>query len=248
MSVDDLQVEDGYECPTCEKVLNTSLGLKQHHTKVHGQSLVETAVCVWCGDEFHKKPTQEGRFCSRECFGKHRTENGVPARKRQVELTCDHCGDVFSINQSKAEERRYCSKECYHKDSDRDTVSCEICGDDFQVYGQRVDDARFCGQECYGTYLSRTTSGKNSPHWKGGKFEHKEYGPGWGERKRNIVRDRDNRMCTECGMEESKHLEKYNMKLHVHHKVVARNSSNPAVHNAPRNLTTLCISCHLSKH
>jgi len=247
MTVSEFEVNDGYECPTCSKVLNTSVGLKQHHTKVHGESLVRTEECVWCGDEFKARPSQEGRFCSRECFGKHRTENGVEARKRRVTITCSNCGKDFETCRSRQDEKKYCSNECYYADSDREFIDCEVCGDTFKVHGKYTDDARFCSQDCYGVWLSRNNSGSDSQHWKGGKMEHDTYGPGWGQRKRDTVRSRDGYECVDCGTTQAEHMKEHDMALHVHHLVSPRESTNPAIHNATRNLETLCISCHLGE-
>lgn len=248
MTVDNFKRQDGYECPTCEKILNTSLGLKQHHTKVHGESLVQTAECQWCGDEFTVRPSQTGNFCSRECFGNHRTENGVPARKRRVLKTCPVCDGKFSVKQSRSDVRVYCSKACRQDSRQGAVLSCEQCGDGFYAYDSYADSARFCSQSCYGEWLSENKSGTNSWNWRGDKRDENDtYGPGWTQNKRDIVLERYNFECDRCGISQSRHIEKYEMSLHVHHEIKARESSNPAVYNAPRNLRALCISCHLSK-
>jgi hypothetical protein len=251
MPVDAYESDAGYECPTCSKELNTSLGLKQHHTKVHGESLVDTDECNWCGETFHVKPSQVGNYCSRECHGKWRTENGLPAKRRQVPLQCPECGEGFTTAQSNIEDgRRFCSRECYINSRSGKNVNCEVCGDGFYAYDTYVDDARFCSQDCYGVWLSENKSGENSWHWRGDErdTERPGYGAGWSEQKRGLVRDRDRRRCTECGMHEQQHVEGHGMKLHVHHEVNARESSNPAVYNAARNLRALCIGCHMSRH
>jgi len=247
MTVSEFEVKSGYECPTCSKVLNTSVGLKQHHTKVHGESLVETSECNWCGETFKVRPSQVGNYCSRECHGKWRTENGLPAKRRQIPIQCAQCGEGFTTAQSNVKYgKRFCSKECHINSRGGENVECEECGDKFYAYDTYVDDARFCSQDCYGVWLSENKSGANSWHWQGGSQP--EYGPGWTERKRERVRGRDRRRCTECGLHESEHVAEHGMKLHVHHEVNARESSNPAVYNAVRNLRAMCISCHLSRH
>lgn len=239
MSVDNFQVQDGYECPTCEKVLNTSLGLKQHHTKVHGESLVETAECQWCSDEFHVKPTQVGNFCSVDCQMERRKSEGLPARSRRVELECEGCGETFSTARSNAENgKKYCSMECYKNDSQADYVTCETCGEDFYVKGSYVDEARFCSQDCYGEWLSETNSGKDSWHWKGGQ---QNYGEGWTPEKRRRVRRRDGYECAICGTSQDDH----DGRLHVHHIVPARDFEDAERRNAMDNLITLCQPCHM---
>lgn len=248
MTVEDFKRQDGYECPTCEKVVNTSLGLKQHHAKVHNESLVETTECDWCGDTFKVGPSREGNFCSRECFGKDRTENGVPARKRQVSKTCPTCGEEFSVKRSISDDRVHCSQECYNNSRKGEVLSCERCGDEFYAYDTYVDSARFCSQSCYGEWLAENKSGAQSWNWRGDERDTDDaYGPGWTQRKRETVRERYGRECAECGMSQSDHMEQYDMSLHVHHEIKAREHSNPAVYNAVRNLKPLCISCHLSK-
>lgn len=251
MTIDEFQVQDGYECPTCGKVLNTSLGLKQHHTKVHGESLVETTECRRCGNKFKERPSSARKFCSRECQMERRQEEGLPARARQVELTCKGCGKSFSTARSNAEAgKKYCSKKCYDNDRNGETLSCEVCGDDFYAYDTYADKARFCSQGCYGEWLSENRSGEDSWNWKGeDRFSDRPaYGPGWTEAKREQVRERDGRECTDCGIGTLTHRDQYDQKLHVHHEVDPRKSTNPTVHNATRNLQTLCVRCHRSQH
>jgi hypothetical protein len=248
MTVDKFEVQEGYECPTCGDTVDTSVGLKQHHAKVHGESLVQTDTCDWCGETFRVRPSQKGNFCSRECFGKHRSEHGVEARKRRVLISCANCREVFATRESTADTKRYCSDECYYEDSEGREIPCEWCGSYFQVHGKRVDEARFCGQDCYGEWLSEHRSGEQSPLWKGeDRFTKRpDYGPGWNADKRQQIRDRDRHECRICGADADEHRRKYNSKLHVHHIQPARGLSNPAVYNAPRNLITLCNPCHMS--
>jgi hypothetical protein len=144
MGVDEYEVANGYECPTCDKVLNTSLGLKQHHTKVHDESLVETSECNWCGDTFKVRPSQPGNYCSRECFGKHRSEHGLGARKRRVTVQCPGCEEGFEVRHSEVGHKVYCSPSCRR---DGQTIECEVCGSEFYTY-DTYDDARFCSQDC----------------------------------------------------------------------------------------------------
>lgn len=247
MTVNEFKVNDGYECPTCEKVLNTSLGLKQHHTKVHDESLVEYAECQWCGDDFHAKPSGTNNFCSRACQMDRRKEKGVPARKRRIIVQCPGCGEGFEIRHSERGHKVYCTPECRSSTTNAKELECEQCGGSFRKAGEYADSARFCSQDCYGVWISENQSGSNSVHWKGDDAVdgRPPYGPGFNERKRRIVRERDGYECAECGLSQEEHTERYGMALHVHHEVVARASSNPAVHNAPRNLRTLCAPCHM---
>lgn len=245
MPIDKFQTKDGYECPTCEKTLSTSLGLKQHHSKIHGESLREVEECDWCGEEFYKKPSQVGKYCSKECQMNQRSENGLPARKRRVVVQCPGCDEGFEIKYSEIGHKKYCSDSCRRGG---EYIECEVCESEFYAYDTYASQARFCSQDCYGVWLSRNRSGENSPHWKGKNAVDNRpcYGPGWNERKRKSIRERDNNECISCGMSGDEHIEKFGRRLNVHHIVQARESSNPAVHNAPRNLMTLCVPCHMS--
>jgi transcription elongation factor Elf1 len=73
---------------------------------------------------------------------------------------------------------------------------------------------------------------------------HPIYGVGWTEQLREQIRDRADRECTVCGMSEETSIEEFDRRLDVHHICGARTSSNPAVFNAPRNLLTVCHTCH----
>lgn len=244
MSVDKFKRQDGYECPTCEKLLDTSLGLKQHHTKVHGETLRPTDTCDWCGETFHPRPSQVGNFCSRECQMERRKSEGLSARKRRVTVQCPGCEQGFEVRHSEVGHKVYCSDECRRSNTNAKDLTCEWCGGGFHVTGQYANDARFCSQDCYGEWISANESGPDSVHWKGGGDIRRMYGAGWGKHKRDVVRDRDGHECTRCGMTNDDHMAKNGQQLHVHHEVKARTSTNPAVYNAPRNLRTLCASCH----
>ncbi|WP_152663320.1 HNH endonuclease [Halorubrum saccharovorum] len=87
-------------------------------------------------------------------------------------------------------------------------------------------------------------TGEDSPHWTGGE---KAYGEGWSLKKRRRVRVRDLARCQDCGMTESKHVEKYGRALDVHHITPARQFDDPVERYAMSNLITLCKGCHLGK-
>lgn len=247
MTVDDFQTKEGcYSCPTCDSEHDSPFGLKQHHAKAHGESLVETAECQWCGDEFKVRPSQEGNFCSKECQMERRKSEGLEARKRRVDITCKGCGELFEVKRSRVDARAYCSDECREADSNAKVLECEQCGSDFRRTGKYADEARFCSQDCYGDHIHENEVGENSQHWQGGTSDgYQRYGPGWGEYVRRKVRNRDQRRCTECGATEAEQLAEYDQQLHVHHLVDPTESTNPAVYNAPRNLVSLCTPCHL---
>lgn len=228
--------QESFECPTCGKELPTEHGLKQHHAKVHGESIVQTKECEVCGDEYKPHPSQydERHTCSMECKSKRRSELGLEARKRRGTFVCANCGDEITAAKSDAERKKYCSNECYYGDRNGEVLECEWCGDEFYAYDSYANKARFCSQECYG----------KSMEIHGNAPERPPYGMGWNERKREAVRERDGRKCLDCNLPEEWHERMFGVKLHVHHMISPWESDEPEVHNAMENLVTLCAVCH----
>lgn len=135
---------------------------------------------------------------------------------------------------------------CYHGDRESQgtvTRTCKQCGDEFTTDATQLDHrpVKFCSPDCWGDWVSENRIGENHHLWKGGQ---EPYGEGWNDRKKEAVRDRDDRRCQGCGMEEAEHIEIYGQKLQVHHITPARKFDNPDDRNAEDNLTTLCIPCH----
>lgn len=87
-------------------------------------------------------------------------------------------------------------------------------------------------------------SGEDHPDWAGGRVP---YGPGWNDSKKELVRERDGRVCQDpaCGRTEDEHIAKFGIKHHVHHIVKARDFDDSGMRNHPDNLITLCAGkCH----
>lgn len=85
--------------------------------------------------------------------------------------------------------------------------------------------------------------GEANPNYNGGP---RDYGPGWNDRKKRSVRERDDYTCQDarCSVEQSDHLEEYGERLHVHHLRKARDIDDPEKRNDKENLITLCRECH----
>lgn len=112
-----------YDCPSCHRAFETEGGLRCHHTKVHGESLITNETsCEWCDDSFsYHVERDEGRFCSQDCYQawlhqEHLAGDDSPLANK-VTRTCDECGEQFKRQESRAKlnERDYCSHECYHE-------------------------------------------------------------------------------------------------------------------------------------
>lgn len=123
-------------------------------------------------------------------------------------------------------------------------VECRNCGETFHRIEWYVENRtnHFCDRSCLGEYRSEHWNGDAHPIWNGGLTD---YGKGWNREKKRAVRERDGHECQSCGMPQSKHLEVYGERLHVHHIVKAREFDDAGKRNAMENLIALCGSCHV---
>lgn len=92
------------DCPTCGKSLATEQGMRQHHTKVHGDPL-PNRTCKGCGDEFYD-PKARRSYCE-GCYSESGTKNGN--YRDAAEITdCKRCGARFEYYPSN-KDGVYCS-------------------------------------------------------------------------------------------------------------------------------------------
>jgi len=124
----------------CEREFLSRTSMKIHHSRAHGERLVETATCDHCGDEFEPASGATGTYCSTACAG--------AARSESVTLTCEECGDEFELPPSDAEGRKYCSKGCYGVAKDTTEVRTCPCGATFRT--QPTSDKQTCCHPCEG--------------------------------------------------------------------------------------------------
>lgn len=124
----------------CEREFLSRTSMKIHHSRAHGERLVETVTCDHCGDEFEPASGATGTYCSTACAG--------AARSERVTLTCEECGDEFELSPSDAEGRKYCSKECYGVAKDTTEVRTCPCGTTFRT--QQTSDKQTCSHSCEG--------------------------------------------------------------------------------------------------
>lgn len=174
------QSGDEVVCPTCGESFASKSGMKSHHTMVHGESIAGEAItCQQCGEEatFPPSTATDRVYCSEECMAE--------AYKSRVELTCEVCGQEYEVQASQKSNRRFCSRECAlevvpaewqgssEERRERVTVTCAACGSEFETHPYRVEKTQnqFCDADCYAEWVSESMSGKNSPHWSGGRPE-----------------------------------------------------------------------------
>lgn len=75
-------------------------------------------VCEWCGKEFERFPSRQGRFCSRRCAGAFGCRQLKPNSKRQgrggkITWVCKWCGKEMYTFKSRV--KIYCSPKCWGK-------------------------------------------------------------------------------------------------------------------------------------
>jgi len=252
-------------CPTCGDSFDTDLGVKMHHAKTHGESLVTSEyICDQCGESVKRMDDNvkgENIFCSVDCKAEwqseHNTGSNHPRYKAEQHETrvCKHCGDEFEFYLGEEQSGRknagtYCSTECMdewrsnnlrgdahplYKDN---AVECANCGEQFQKKPAKAarHDKHFCNRSCHGEYISEHNTGENHPRWKGG---HADYGESWYEARREAL-DRDGHRCQDCGT----HRSNLDIAPHVHHITPVREFDDPNDAHDLDNLVTLCITCH----
>lgn len=240
------------ECPTCGETYKNEAGMKIHHKRIHGESISGVlSECEVCGEEFRHDPLDAGRFCDFDCYAEWQSQTKMGEGRDRVNLTCEVCGDTFEVIRSRKDDARFCSYECmgewqsearcgedHPRYVEEVEVECDWCGNPLTRLPSYVDmyEHVFCGHECYAEYMSEYRVGEDHPLWK--PDSNPQYGPGWNEKKKERVRERDNRECQVCGDESS------GEKLNVHHIQQARTFDDPEKRNAMENLIALCRACH----
>lgn len=224
------------ECPTCGKSLATEAGKRQHHAKVHGESL-PNRTCEGCGTRFYD-PKARLSYCD-DCDPNAGENNGN--WQDATEWTeCERCGDEFEYYPSD-KEGVYCS-ECVREadeflgdhyaevhDIQRIERECEYCGDEFSVLPCELRDGgvRFCSRDCVSEALY---DGGNDP----GVYTGDWY------RVRQRALDRDDHRCQYCG----KRREEIGREPDAHHITPVSAFEDPQEAHSLDNVVALCRSCH----
>jgi len=218
------------------------MGLKQHHSRTHGESLTEnTKPCDYCGEEItvrdYELERQENHFCDREC--------SAAWQEKRVINTCDICDSEFEVIASRDDTAKYCSSEC------RVEATREITGDERYNYNSSEYDCAECG-----TTVTRSPSMVYSEdrvfcsdrcfdEYRRNGYE-QYYGRNWNEQREKALK-RDQYRCVDCG----KTAAQLYREPDVHHRTPIKQfkSSLPEPDwwqrgNRLENLITLCPPCH----
>lgn len=153
-----------------------------------------------------------------------------------VSLTCKYCMKSFSVGFKYRNKRKYCSKSCAGLDmpiSSRKSASEKMKGRSPIHKGKSY--VEFYGKERAALMISEKrlqTGGKNNPmfnNWS--SFE--PYTKEFNNELKELIRNRDNRLCQLCGMKE-----KEDEKLSVNH--INYNKEDCRAEN----LNALCRACN----
>jgi len=230
-----------HSCPSCEREFSTDTGVKVHHTKTHGESLVEVDNS---GD--FSCPSCERNFDSKRAVSLHhyRTHDESIAMESSV---CETCGEEFDYYPT-MQHGEFCSDACTGKartGENNPNYGEGLTGKDNPMYGV---EHPMKGEEASKSAIEAmkgprpSMRGEKHPNWKGGYEDY--YGPSWTEELREKIRDRDDRICTNCGAEECE----LSRKLDVHH-IIPFESFGIEAHetaNEEENLRSLCRKCHIT--
>jgi hypothetical protein len=230
------------ECPTCGKSFSTERGMRQHHTKVHDDSL-PNRECNGCGSEFYD-PKARKSYCD-DCNPNAGQHNGNWKDAKET-TECERCGEEFDYYPSDR-DGVYCP-DCveeadeflgthYADVHDIEPVSrtCEFCAEDFQILPcfLRLGGWRLCSDDCQTKWMSEQWGDDEAV-----------YNSKWRPVRRAAL-DRDERTCQHCG----KHKSEIGQEPDVHHITPVREFDDPQDAHKLSNVVSLCPSCHgLAEH
>lgn len=199
-------------------------------------------VCQHCKQDYYVKPyipknrvgKYTPKFCSKKCRDADQAARPRPQFTPSREIvTCENpnCGkewvDLIILH------KKFCSNACEAKSRFLHTTenakkNCTICGNELERHlGEQASNFRkrsTCSHECRMILFSQSK-----------RFGSKVINPypmAFSRELREIVRERDDYACQECGVIQT------NRKHDVHHIDFDKHNCNPS------NLITLCRYCH----
>jgi len=201
--------------------------------------------CSWCNKEisvinfsFNESPNH---FCDRDCYINH--QNNFHPLKKRIKINCSWCNKEIEKTpyDMKIKNNLFCDKECHDKfqrGGDKIIVECEYCGKQKDItpfkYNNSTTGYFFCSQKCQSSWQIDFFKACNNPNWKGG-LSFQDYGIEFNRTLKEKIRDRDNRTCQLCGINEKEEVRL----LSIHHIDYDKNNNDES------NLISLCTSCHV---
>lgn len=240
----------GFPCPSCDEVLNTERGKKQHHTKIHNEPL-PNRTCKDCGGEFYD-PKSMNQYCN-SCNSREGKKN-PNFKNAKSKSKCEVCGEEFEYYPSD-KEGIYCS-DCQEESviknnlisqpqfgennpnwsGGKTQISCDFCEEEFKRYDFEINNSEFnfCSPSCQNKWLKgrkdidiRSLFNENTSEKSIDK---------WFQVRREVLK-RDNFSCQVC------QNDKFNFN-HVHHLIPKDIFENENEAHYKKNCITLCVSCH----
>lgn len=114
------------DCPKdgCDYEGKNRMAVGVHWSRIGHEGLPpwKEHTCDYCGESFERcesQLTEDGSFCSEECYGQHLSETNVGEvhptwTGGQQTFTCDECGDEFTDwPGNKDGDHVFCTYECY---------------------------------------------------------------------------------------------------------------------------------------
>lgn len=236
----DLRMAHDY--PTCPRELRTEQGMRQHHAKVHGESL-PNRTCEGCGMEFYDQKARLS-YCD-ECNPNGGEHNGN-YRDAEETAECRLCGTEFEYYPSDKdgvfcpscveEAEEFLGAPSWEvRGIERIEFDCEQCDTTFDLPPSDVacGRGRFCSHECKSRWMSENWQGEDHHTWKGGT-DRSWYTGRWSSI-RQEARERDNHACRLC----NKSKEEIGREPDVHHIEPVRSFDDPQ--NAHRLDNVVCL-------
>ncbi len=128
-------------------------------------------TCKVCGKEFKSKPSEDRKYCSRECYNKDRLFGNVKSGKSisRVEVTCAICGKKELVYPSRSNRYLCCSVECLSeynrlRYSKKIKCVCEVCGKEFYLKPYYYNRAKHhcCSKKCSSILKKKSFVGENN--------------------------------------------------------------------------------------
>lgn len=109
-------------------------------------------------------PTQQEDFDCPDCDRSFTTYNGLSVHHSRShegtirpEITCENCGETFTVQRSRKDTAKFCSRECQNA---LEKTECKQCGVEFEYRPSR--GRTFCSKRC----SQKWHTGRNHPNRK----------------------------------------------------------------------------------
>lgn len=130
-------------------------------------------TCAHCGQVFTRYPSavkhDPPRFCGSACTYASFRANGFPNDKPKRETTCETCGKVSLVVESRAKTQRFCSQACMlvwrapvlrelrYQPEAHCKINCKWCNQEFEkhICGTKDGRGQFCSRACNGAWTIR---------------------------------------------------------------------------------------------